>query len=302
MPPYTLFMICWYHILVDQRRNPLGSAHSNKVLELCITQSLPCISLFSCYFQPIIYLICLSFINFLLWSSGNLFPLWFLLFLGLISSWISYQQCTQPSELEDTDRHQNKPPIIQEETVSNLLLHPDCHKSMGPDGIQLRVLRELTKIISIFYQQSWSTLEDPGGCRLASVTPIYKKGQKEDLQNCRPVSQTSISGKAMEKIVLSVIVWHVQVRQGIRPNQHGSMKGKSCLTNQISFYKQMTRLVDEGKAVNIIYLDFNKTFDTVSCSILLEKLAAHDSDRCTLCWVKNWLEDCAQRVVMNKHS
>lgn len=77
---------------------------------------------------------------------------------------------------------------------------------MGPDGIQLRVLRKLTKIISIFYQQSWSTLEDPGGWRLDSVTSIYKKGHKEDVQNCRPVSQTSISGKAMEKIVLSVTV------------------------------------------------------------------------------------------------
>lgn len=171
MPSYTLLMICWCHILADQTRNLLGSVHSNKMWELFFTQSLPCVSLFSYYFQLIIYLLSLLFINFLLWSSGNLFPLWFLFFPGLISSWISYQQCTQPSKLEDTDGHQNKLPIIQEETVSSLLLHPDCHKSMGLDDIHLKVL-ELIKIISIFYQQFWSTIEVPGGWRLASVTPI----------------------------------------------------------------------------------------------------------------------------------
>ncbi|KAK4816270.1 hypothetical protein QYF61_014342 [Mycteria americana] len=57
--------------------------------------------------------------------------------------------------------------------------------------------------------------------------------------------------------------------------------------------------MDEGKAVDVVYLDFSKAFDTVSHSILLEKLAAHGLDGCTLCWVKNWLDGRAQRVVVN---
>ena len=67
------------------------------------------------------------------------------------------------------------------------------------------------------------------------------------------------------------------------------MKGRSCLTNLISFYDQVTHLVDEGKAVDVIYLDISKAFYTVSHSFLLEKLAAHGLDRCTHHWVKNWL-------------
>ncbi|GAB0204236.1 mitochondrial enolase superfamily member 1 [Grus japonensis] len=61
----------------------------------------------------------------------------------------------------------------------------------------------------------------------------------------------------------------------------------------------VTCLVDEGKAVDVIYLDFSKAFDTVSYSILLEKLVAHGLDRCTLRCVKNWLDGRAQRVVVN---
>ena len=74
-------------------------------------------------------------------------------------------------------------------------------------------------------------------------------------------------------------------------------ESRSCLTNLISFYDWVTCLVDEGKAVHVMYLDFSKAFDTVSQGILLEKLTAHGLDRSTLCWVKNWLEVQAQRVV-----
>ncbi|KAK4822666.1 hypothetical protein QYF61_019033 [Mycteria americana] len=130
--------------------------------------------------------------------------------------------------------------------------------------------------------------------------PIYKKGWKEDPGNYRPVSLTLVPEKIMEQFILSELSRHVQANQGIRPSQCGFMKGKSCLTNLISFYDQMTCLVDEGKAVDVIYLDFSKAFDTISHSILLEKLAAHGLDRHILHWVKNWLDGRAQRVVVNR--
>ncbi|KAK4827932.1 hypothetical protein QYF61_022547 [Mycteria americana] len=103
----------------------------------------------------------------------------------------------------------------------------------------------------------------------------------------------------MEQIILSAIAWHVQDNQVIRPSQHGFRKGRSCLTNLISFYDKVTHSVDEGKAVDVVYLDFSKAFDMVSHSILLEKLAAHGLDEHTLYGVKNCLDGWAQRVVVN---
>ncbi|GAB0191241.1 mitochondrial enolase superfamily member 1 [Grus japonensis] len=180
--------------------------------------------------------------------------------------------------------------------VSDLLHHFNTHKSMGPDGIHPRVLRELMEVLTKF----WLTGEVPVDWKLASGIPICKKGQKEDPGNYRPVSLTSVLGKVMEQIILSAIMQHVQDNQVIRPSHHGFMKGTSCLTNLISFYDKVTCLVDEGKAVGVVYLDFSKAFDTISHSILLEKLAAQGLDRHTLHWVKNWLDGRAQGVVVNR--
>ncbi|KFQ81720.1 hypothetical protein N337_12249, partial [Phoenicopterus ruber ruber] len=110
-------------------------------------------------------------------------------------------------------------PIIQGEMVSDLLHHLDTHKSMGPDGIHPRVPNELaevlTKPLSIIDQQSWLTGEVPVDWRLANVTPIYKKGRKEDPGHYRPVSLTLVLGKVMEQIILSAITRHVSDNQVI---------------------------------------------------------------------------------------
>ncbi|TRZ16073.1 hypothetical protein HGM15179_011030 [Zosterops borbonicus] len=117
--------------------------------------------------------------------------------------------------------------------------------------------------------------------------PIYKKGQKEELENYRPVSLTSVLGKVMEKIILSSIAQHMQDNQGTRPSQQGLLKGRSCFIS-LNFYGKGTCLVD------VVYLDFNKVFDTISHCILLKKLAAYGLDGCTVGWVKNWLDAWAQ--------
>jgi len=107
---------------------------------------------------------------------------------------------------------------------------------------------------------------------LINVTPIYNNGLKEDPGNYRPVSLTSVPGKVMECIILSVIMWHVQENQGIRLNLDGLMKSRLYLSKLMSFCDQVTYLVDERKSVGIIYQDFSKDFDSVPHSILLQKL------------------------------
>ncbi|KAK4823652.1 hypothetical protein QYF61_005004 [Mycteria americana] len=121
--------------------------------------------------------------------------------------------------------------------------------------------------LSIIYQRSWESGEVPDDWKLANVIPIYKKGVREDPGNYRPVNLTSVPGKIMEKIILAT--------------------------------DKVTHLVDEGKVVDVVFLDFSKAFDTVPDSILLDKLSNCGTSRFTVHWVKNWLKGRAQRVVVN---
>ncbi|GAB0176085.1 mitochondrial enolase superfamily member 1 [Grus japonensis] len=117
--------------------------------------------------------------------------------------------------------------------------------------------------------------------------------------NYRPVIPISIPGKVMEQLILDVISKHVEEKKVIRSGQHGFTKGKSCLTNLTAFYDGMTGWVNEGRAVEVVYLDFSKVFDTVFRNILIGKLRKCGLDEWTVRWMENWLNGRAQRVVIS---
>ncbi|PKU43370.1 rna-directed dna polymerase from mobile element jockey-like [Limosa lapponica baueri] len=176
----------------------------------------------------------------------------------------------------------------------------DAHKSLGPDGAHPRVVKELADVIagplSVIFQWSWESGEFPVDWKLANVVPIFKKGKKEDPGNYRPVSLTSVPGKVMEKVILGVIENHLRDNAVVGHSQHGFTRGKSFLTSLIAFYDKVAHLVDQGKPVDVGSLDFSKAFDTVSHSILLDKLSSTQLDKSIIHWVSNWLTGQAQRV------
>jgi len=77
------------------------------------------------------------------------------------------------------------------------------------------------------------------------VTPIFKKGQKDDPGSYRPISLTSVLGKVLEWIISGAIMDQLKVNQRIRPSRHGFTNGRSCLTNLISFYdREIHSMID----------------------------------------------------------
>ncbi|CAM4534454.1 unnamed protein product [Lepidochelys kempii] len=196
-------------------------------------------------------------------------------------------------------------PSVEKEVVRDYLEKLDVHKSMGPDELHPRVLKELTAVIAeplaIISENSWRMGEVPDDWKKANVVPIFKKGRTRILGTTDQTSQPHLSPWKNHGagILKESILKHLHERKVIRNSQHGFTKGRSCLTNLIAFYDEITGSVDEGKAVDVLFLDFSKAFDTISHSILANKLRKYGLDECTIRWVESWLDCRAQRVVIN---
>ena len=162
-----------------------------------------------------------------------------------------------PSSIDDI--------LFDPDTVYRKLKNLKISSSSGPDHFSSRFLSEfsasLCTPLSILYTKSMESGAVPQDWRDANVTPIFKKGSKNNPSNYRPISLTSIPCKVMESIIKDGVVNYLLRYHLIKSSQHGFMSNKSCTTNLLEFLEKITNVVDGGYAADIVYLDFSKAFD-----------------------------------------
>ena len=193
--------------------------------------------------------------------------------------------------------------IITKQDIEDKIDKLKPGKAPGPDGISTTLLIKLKFVISIplqiLFQESLSKGCVPTEWKKAKVIPIFKKGSKGKASNYRPVSLTSVACKLLESIIRDKITEHLIRNKLINTSQHGFTKNRSCQTNLLEFMDFITKCIDQGDPVDVIYLDFSKAFDKISHSKLALKLKAHGIRGKLLCWITDWLTNRSQWVCVN---
>ena len=192
---------------------------------------------------------------------------------------------------------------IDPDKVKKILRTLNISKSAGPDNMHPRVLKELSEQLAepltYVFKVSISEGVLPEQWKQANVTPLFKKGNKSDPNNYRPVSLTSIPCKMLEKIVRDALFQHLDKNAYITECQHGFVPKRSCVTNLVEILDKWTENLDKGITMDAIYLDFSKAFDSVPHQRLIKKLEGYGISGNILNWIKSFLLDRKQRVKVN---
>ena len=192
--------------------------------------------------------------------------------------------------------------------VLKLLNNLNIHKASGPDGLSARVLKEcsseISPMLALIYNESLAQGTVPDDWRQANVAPVFKKGEKYNAANYRPVSLTCICCKTLEHIIVSNINKHLAFESILADCQHGFRSQRSCETQLVQFYHDMISNLDGArdrsqKQTDVIIMDFAKAFDKVPHRRLLYKLGYYGIRGSTHKWISSWLSERSQKVVLD---
>jgi len=203
--------------------------------------------------------------------------------------------------------HKNKPDIhVSTPGVEKLLASLNPNKASGPDGVTCRLLKtvavEIAPVVAFLFNLSLLSGEIPPIWKHAFIQPAFKKGDRNQPPNYRPISLTCVLCKMLEHIVRSSITKHLNLEKIVTPFQHGFLKRRSCDTQLLLTYHDLVSSLDKpGSQTDMIFLDFSKAFDKVPHQRLIHKLHYYGIRGTTLNWIQSFLSDRTQQVVVDGH-
>ena len=193
--------------------------------------------------------------------------------------------------------------VVTPEVVASKINNMKENKSPGVDGLSPKILKEtvqqISKPLAHVFNMSLQEGIVPVEWKEANIIPLFKKGSRNKSVNYRPVSLTSVICKLLETIIRDHMMDFLVKHKLINTSQHGFLKARSCLTNLLCFFEEITKWVDDGSPVDVIYLDFQKAFDKVPHQRLILKLKSHGMGNSIINWIEQWLTDRRHRVVVD---
>ena len=189
------------------------------------------------------------------------------------------------------------------DVVFNLLRNIDEKKATGLDMIPSKLLKMAASIVTpsltAIFTKSIITGIYPTEWKMARVTPVFKKGEKSDLNNYRPISVIPVVSKVFEKIVYDQLYQYLNDNQLLSSCQSGFRSLHSTLTALLEATNSWSVSIDNGFLNGVVFIDIKKAFDTIDHEIILRKLSYFGADQATAKWFQSYLSNRTQRCNVN---
>jgi exonuclease III len=190
--------------------------------------------------------------------------------------------------------------FVSENEVLKIIQNLPAKNSVSWDGISTKVIKKIAPYVALplscIINQSFQEGKFPENLKLSLVTPIYKKDERQDPGNYRPISITSPVSKILEKAFLAQLVKHLENNKILSERQHGFQKGKSTVTALFDIVTEIYDCLENREKINLILYDFSNAFGCLVPQLLLKKLEKYGLRDQALSWIKTFLMDRTQLV------
>jgi hypothetical protein len=171
-------------------------------------------------------------------------------------------------------------------------------KASGYDSITTKVLKSCAQYICIplAHVINLSFVEGifPEKLKLSIVKPLFKKGNKQDPSNYRPIALIPVISKILEKAFYTRMYGFLTKYDILCPEQYGFRGNKSTTQACFELIKYVTESINNNIPVASVFLDMSKAFDSVNHSKLLCKIERYGVRGRAYDWLKSYLQDRAQ--------
>ena len=156
---------------------------------------------------------------------------------------------------------------FSESDILKVIRNLDPNKAHGHDEISIRMLqicdKTICKPLYLIFSSCMESDIFPSQWKMAKVVPAYKRDDKQNVKNYRPVSLLPIFEKVFERLIYNEMYSFFIENDLISANQSGFKQGDSCINQLLSITHEIYQFLDQGYEVRGVFLDISKAFDKV---------------------------------------